>query len=189
MNQEQHGRGLSKCLGDGTKMSIRTSTILQSCKRQVRFSYPQSLEEALNLSLAVQEAERQERFNESFYTQSEKSVRLLSEPQSRPDSGSKNRRKSGELRPDGQVRNQRHSAPARTTRAEPQENRKTQTEAAIWCYKCDGRGHFARECPTRLRKEKKLSDSGRKNPPKRSKRSHVPGEKRDTRTSENESKA
>ena len=158
--------------------------------RQVRFRHPQSLEEALNLALAVQEAERQERFNESFYTRSEKSVRLLSEPQSRPDSGSKNRRKSGELRADGQARSQRHSAHARTTRAEPQENRKTRTEAAIRCYECDGRGHFARECPTRLRKEKKLSDSpGRKTPSQRSKRSHVPGDKRETRTSGNESEA
>jgi len=72
--------------------------------RQVRFSHPQSLEEAFNLALAVQEAERQERFNGGFYTRSEKLVRLLSEPLSRPDSGSKNRRKSGELRADGQER-------------------------------------------------------------------------------------
>ena len=34
---------------------------------------PGSLEEALNLAVAVQEAERQERFNEIFYTRSEKS--------------------------------------------------------------------------------------------------------------------
>jgi hypothetical protein len=76
------------------------------------------------------------------------------------------------------------------TRAELQENRKTRTEAAIRCYECNGKWHFARECPTRLRKQKKLSDSpGRKNPPKRSKRSHVPGDKRETRTSGNESEA
>jgi len=68
--------------------------------REVRFSNPQSLEEALKTAVSVQEAERQERFNESFYTRSEKSVSLLSEPQSRPDSGSKNRRQSGEPRAD-----------------------------------------------------------------------------------------
>ena len=149
---------------------------------EVRFSHPQSLEEALKTVVSVQEAERQERFNKSFYTPSEKSVRILSEPQSRPDSGSKNRRQSGEPRADRQARSQRHSAPANTTRAELQENRKTRTEAAIRCYECDGRGHFAREFRTRLRKEKKLSDApGRKPPSERSKRSDVPGDKRETR--------
>ena len=54
----------------------------------------------------------------------------------------------------------------------------------------DCRGHFARECPTRLRKEKKLSDSpGRKNPSERSKRSHAPGEKQGTAISGNECEA
>jgi len=155
--------------------------------RQVRFSHPRPLEEAPTSALSAQKAERQERFNESFYTRSEKSARLLSEPQSRPDSGSKNRRQSGEPRADRQARSQRHSAPASTTRAEPQQNRKPRTEAAIGCYVCDGRGHFAKECPTRLRKEKKLSDSpGRKTP---SERSHVPGDKRETRTSGNENEA
>jgi len=63
---------------------------------QVRISHPQSLGEALNLALSVQEAERQERFNESFYTRSEKSVRLLSGPKGRQDSGNRNCRCSGE---------------------------------------------------------------------------------------------
>ena len=45
---------------------------------QVRISHPKSLGEALNLAVSVEEAERQQRFNESFYTRSEKSVRLLS---------------------------------------------------------------------------------------------------------------
>ena len=44
---------------------------------QVSNSHPQSLWEVLNLALSVQEAERQERFIENFYTRSEKSVRLL----------------------------------------------------------------------------------------------------------------
>ena len=52
---------------------------------QVRISHPKSLGEALNLAVSVQEAERQQRFNETFYTRSEKSVRLLSEPKGRPD--------------------------------------------------------------------------------------------------------
>ena len=49
-----------------------------SIGHQVRISCPRSLPEALNLALVVQEAERQERSNGSFYAQSKKSVRLLS---------------------------------------------------------------------------------------------------------------
>jgi len=72
-------------------------------------------------------------------------------------------------------------------RADHQENRKPRTEAAVRCYECDDRGHFARECPTRLRKEKKLSDSpSRKNPSERSKCSHAPGEKQGNAISGNE---
>jgi len=47
------------------------------------------------------------------------------------------------------------------------QGKKPRTEAAVRCYECDGRGHFARECPTRLRKEKKLSDSPGRNKPVR----------------------
>ena len=155
-NREQPGNYLRKPLGNGTGMSIRTSTILRNWKRldrgknespqqfadrckdlaqkvmiksadpliqrihkenadrmllasfvsgltgtagyQVRISHPKSLGEALNLAVSVQEAERQQRFNESFYTRSEKSVRLLSEPKGRPDTGNGNRRYSGETR-------------------------------------------------------------------------------------------
>jgi hypothetical protein len=46
--------------------------------RHTRFSNPQTIEDALRVALSVQEAEKQERFNESFYTKFENSVRLLS---------------------------------------------------------------------------------------------------------------
>jgi hypothetical protein len=48
--------------------------------RQVRFANPQDLEQALRIAIMVQEAERQERFNESFYTRFKKSVHLCSKP-------------------------------------------------------------------------------------------------------------
>jgi len=39
--------------------------------RQVRYTHPRTLHEALNLALAVDEAERQERRNETFCTRSD----------------------------------------------------------------------------------------------------------------------
>jgi hypothetical protein len=46
--------------------------------RRVRFANPQDVDQALKIAITVQEAEKQERFNESFYTQFDKSVRLCS---------------------------------------------------------------------------------------------------------------
>ena len=38
------------------------------------------------------------------------------------------------------------------SRSVPQNTRKTQTETALRCYGCDGRGHFARDWPNRLKR-------------------------------------
>ena len=46
--------------------------------RQVRFSNPQSLDQALKTALSVQEAEKQEKFRESFYTSFDNSLRVRS---------------------------------------------------------------------------------------------------------------
>ena len=48
--------------------------------RQVRSYNPQAMEHALKIALSVQEAEKQEEFNESFYTSFDNSVRLQSHP-------------------------------------------------------------------------------------------------------------
>jgi len=166
------------------------SGLTRTAGYQVRNSHAKYLGEALNLAVSVQETERQQRFNESFYTRSEKSVRLLSERKDRPDTGNGYRRYSGETHAYRQARSERQNALVSKNREDHQENGKTRTEAAVRCYECDGRGHFARECPTRLRKEKKLSDSrGRKNPSERSKRTNAPGEKQGTAISGNECEA
>ena len=46
--------------------------------KYVRYQSPRNLEQALQIVLAVQEAQKQEHFNESFYTRFENSVRLVS---------------------------------------------------------------------------------------------------------------
>ena len=51
--------------------------------KQVRYANPRKLEQAVSLALVVQEAEKQERFNESLYTRFDTSVRSLSRSPSR----------------------------------------------------------------------------------------------------------
>jgi len=46
-----------------------------------RFSNPQTIEEALTTALSVQEAEKQDKFNENFYARFENSVRLVARTQ------------------------------------------------------------------------------------------------------------
>jgi len=151
----------------------------------VRISCLRSLPEALKLALAVQEAERQERSNGSFYAKLKKSVRSLSEPEDRQHSVNRNRRNQ-----EKHVCSQRQITPDSKNKVEQSETRKTKSETTFRCYECDGVGHFSRECPTRLKKEKKLSDSpGRKNLSERSKRSNEPGDKQRNGNSGNESEA
>jgi len=47
-------------------------------RKHVRYQSPRNLEQTLQIALAVQEAEKQENFNESSYTRFENSVRLVS---------------------------------------------------------------------------------------------------------------
>ena len=56
---------------------------LRDVGKQVRYAKPRNLGQALSIALAVQEAEKQERFNESFYTRFDNSVRLFSRSPSR----------------------------------------------------------------------------------------------------------
>lgn len=55
--------------------------------RQVSYANPRDLNEALTIARSVQEAEKQERFNKTFYTRLDKSVRLTSRSPSRAHSG------------------------------------------------------------------------------------------------------
>ena len=45
---------------------------------EVRYQAPRDIAQAVSLALAVQEAEKQEKFNETFYTRFDNLVRLLS---------------------------------------------------------------------------------------------------------------
>jgi len=101
--------------------------------RQTRFANTSNIYQALRIALAVQEEERQEKSNSSFYTKFENSAK--------PQSRSPNQRYSENNR-------SRHSVATRTVskstnKTSNSKARSAQTKGALRCYVCGGLGHFA----------------------------------------------
>jgi hypothetical protein len=144
--------------------------------KQVRYANPQTLSEALRIALSVQEAEKQERFNESFYSRFDESVRLLWRSPEPAKSGSENQQHRPDMQLGKKSRSQQYSAKNSAGRSEASSTKSAQTKVALRCFECEGFGHFARECPNRLKRNSKSSVSpGKGNPTERSKRSRSPG--------------
>ena len=128
--------------------------------RQVRYAHPRNLREALNLALALDEAEKQKRRNETFDTRSDEFAGQLPRSPGKSSFG----RNGSEQTTDSRAKSQQIQTP-RSTRSG------TQCSSSPRCYECEGIGHFAREYPTRLKKIGNTPNSpGRKNPSERSKR-------------------
>jgi hypothetical protein len=89
-------------------LSAFTSGLTSTPGGMVRYSNQQSLEEALKIALSVQEAEKQERFNESFYTNCDKSVHILSQSSSPPSSRNRGKQNSADAREVRHTRGQRN---------------------------------------------------------------------------------
>ena len=106
----------------------------------VRFSNPKSMSQALATAHAVTEAERQVKPTEIFYTGLKGSCASLSRRSY--ENGSS--RLTADARAPTKHQESTHSTP-----------RNAQVRATSRCYECEGRGRFARECPTSLKGEGK----------------------------------
>jgi len=146
--------------------------------RQVRYANPQTLEQALKIALSVQEAEKQERFNESFYTKFDESVRLSSRSPSPAHAGSRHQRHSADGREVNHTRSQQSRIQGSIAKSENRGTRNARTKDESRCFECNGWGHFARECPTRYKREgKPIGSPGKRGPRERPKRPRSPGSK------------
>ena len=147
--------------------------------RQVRYANPQTMEQALQIAITVQEAEKQEKFNESFYTRFDSSVKLQSRSHSHTRHHERKSRRSADARRTvNHTPTQHYNAPSSSGKPTNSSTRSAQTKANLRCYECEGIGHFASECPTRLKREVNYTNSsGRRNSSGRSRRSRSPNDK------------
>jgi hypothetical protein len=134
------------------------------------------MEEALRIPLSAEQAVKQETFNEAFYTRFDNSVDIATR-QARPSPG--DTRTAGSA--DDSMRRNTLSSQHRTRKLGRQDKpssertRNARTKSALRCYECEGRGHFASQCPTRLNKlSNSKSSPGRRRQNERSRRSHFP---------------
>jgi hypothetical protein len=116
--------------------------------KQVRYSAPRSMGQALSLAVSVQEAENQEKFNENFFARYENSVKLVSRENDRTCREDGRPRRSADEHAASHARGQhsrvqlitdRRSTSKSTTSA----TRHMQTKAPLKCYECEGLRHFA----------------------------------------------
>jgi hypothetical protein len=146
--------------------------------KQTRYSSPTSLEQAISLALTVQEAEKQEKFGESFYTRFNDSVRMLSRSPSRTHREGRQTQHTADERAASHMRGQRYDSTRGANDRLASSDRSSQTKTALRCHNCTGFGHFARDCPTRRRGEARSSDSRQtRNPNGRSRRPRTPDRK------------
>jgi len=139
----------------------------------MRYASTSSIHQALQIALAVEQAEKQDRFNESFYTRFEKSVRLTSQSPSSTYAESSRTRQSAEARASSLT----HGQQCKASKYRVQSPRNAQIRKALKCSECEGVGHFATECPTRLIREAKNANSPKKGTRAKPQVAHVSREK------------
>jgi hypothetical protein len=138
--------------------------------KKVEFQNPQNLSQTLIRAVTVTEPLKQEKFSENFYAKFEKSVRLSTRQDDREFAERHSPKRTAK-----QPRARRYARGAHRS-GTSSSTRYVQHSSEPRCYECEGRGHIARECPKRKKRERTKNAPGRKNLSERSKRSRSPGD-------------
>jgi hypothetical protein len=119
----------------------------------VRYSNPKSLGEELKIALSVQGADKQEPFNESFYTKFDESVRISPRSSSPASSSNGGKQYSADAVGSDKRAVSEKEKKGNASRSASHGTRNAQVKTAVRCYNCDGVGHFTHDCPTRHKRE------------------------------------
>ena len=98
--------------------------------RQVRYANPQTMEQDLQIALSIQEGEKQEEFNDNFYTRFNNSVRmrLQSSSRTRPED-CQPRHSDDATRAGSHTAGQHHKTPRRINKSTNLGTRNDQTQS------------------------------------------------------------
>jgi len=141
---------------------IFVSNLIGPVRKQTRYANPTSMHHALQSAMTVEQAGKQDRFNECFYTRFEKSVRLTSQSPSSTYAESSRTRHLANARGSSRTHVQQYKATNKASKDRVQSPRSVQIREVLNCYEWDGVGHLARECHPRLKREAQNPNSPRK---------------------------
>jgi len=131
---DQAAQGLQREIAERIGLASFVAGLIGVPGKQVRYASPVSVEKAIRIAVSVQEAERQEKFNNSFYERHD----------SRTYSDSDKSRYAIGPRTASQAEGRRTEVPRSVNRARASSTKNAKTKAALRCYKCKVIGHFAR---------------------------------------------
>jgi hypothetical protein len=119
--------------------------------KQVRYQAPKSLDQALSIALNVTEAEKQEKFSETFYARFDEALTVDSRASSRAGNDRHSPRRKADVRSPRQSGTRRYDARSDPNKQVTSVGAKfAQSEVCI-CNKCNVEGHYARQCRTMSR--------------------------------------
>ena len=118
-----------------------TAGLTGAAGREVRLRAPETTGEAVRIATTVEQAELQERRNDSFYMDSGTETTPAGKVQERPGKHANTRSDNTRSKPPRHVRTQNAS--------DQQPIQKARSGAHVKCYECSGYGHYAKDCANR----------------------------------------